>query len=97
MWMLENLDEYKKHLLIGVDDKQRVLVGYEGACSGFTSSLKIFPESECAIVALANGMDTGDAADFATKLFTQALFDMKPEVDIIDLVKKETPLHRKWF
>lgn len=61
------------------------------------SSLQIFPESECAIVALANCMDIGDAADFATKLFTQALFDMKPEVDIIDLAKKEAPLRRKWF
>lgn len=62
----------------------------------FSSSITLFPESRTAIVAFANGMDLGDAAGWASRLITQAVFDT-PRADIVAVAKKEAELWKRWF
>lgn len=73
------------------------VIAHTGYNNGFTSSIAIFPRTQTAIVAFANGMDLGDPADWSVKLITQALFETTPEVDIIALAIKEADLWKGWF
>lgn len=52
-------------------------------------SLYLFPESQSAIVFCANGITDGDAADWISKLFAQALLDLEPKMDVILQAKNE--------
>ncbi|KAI1075019.1 hypothetical protein F5B20DRAFT_561525 [Whalleya microplaca] len=93
----QNPDEYNKRYVLGRESGALPFIGHSGNCSGFASSMYVFPETSSAVVAMANGMDLGDAADVAVKIFTQALFDLKPQVDLLELAQKEAQLHQKWF
>ncbi|KAK7738932.1 hypothetical protein SLS63_002269 [Diaporthe eres] len=73
------------------------VIAHVGYNNGFTSSITIFPRTQTAIVALANGMDLGDPADWAVKILAQALFETTPQVDLVALATKEADLWRRWF
>lgn len=77
-----------------VEDNVIAHIGYN---NGFTSSVTIFPRTQTAIVALANGMDLGDPADWSVKILAQALFETTPQVDIVALATKEAELWKGWF
>ncbi|KAG8168074.1 hypothetical protein KVR01_003763 [Diaporthe batatas] len=77
--------------------KASSVVLYKGFNNGFTSSFTICPGTKTAIVALANGLDLGDSADWASKILAQALFETKPQVDIIPLANKEAALWKESF
>ncbi|RYP70452.1 hypothetical protein DL769_004962 [Monosporascus sp. CRB-8-3] len=89
-------DLYMRNYLIGRGNPPKVFIGHSGTASGFACSAYVFPETSSAIVAMANGIDLGDAADFTVKLFTQALFDFKPRVDILQFARQEAN-HRESF
>lgn len=73
------------------------VIAHVGYNNGFTSSVIIFPRTQTAIVAFANGMDLGDPADWAVKILAQALFETTPQVDLVALATKEADLWRRWF
>lgn len=73
------------------------VIAHIGYNNGFTSSVTIFPRTQTAIVALANGMDLGDPADWSVKILAQALFETTPQVDIVALATKEAELWKRWF
>ncbi|KAL2278647.1 hypothetical protein FJTKL_14360 [Diaporthe vaccinii] len=73
------------------------VIAHVGYNNGFTSSVTIFPRTQTAIVALANGMDLGDPTDWAVKILAQALFETTPQVDLVALATKEADLWRRWF
>lgn len=73
------------------------VIVHTGYNNGFTSSITIFPRTQTAIVAFANGMDLGDAADWSVKILAQALFETTPHIDIIALATKEADLWKRWF
>lgn len=77
-----------------VDENVISHIGYN---NGFTSSVMIFPRTQTAIVAFANGMDLGDPADWSVKILAQALFETTPQVDIVALATKEADLWKRWF
>lgn len=83
--------------VIGASSKPRQFIGHSGNWNGYTAAFYLFPETQSAVVTLANAMDLGDAADFVAKILTQALFDFKPKVDVVDFARKEAALFQKWF
>ncbi len=62
--------------------------------NGSSCSISLFQSEDFAIVACTNGNTDGDAADWATKILTQALFDLKPEVDFVSLAQAEAVARR---
>lgn len=84
-------------LLKSGDCVEENVISHIGYNNGFTSSVMIFPRTQTAIVALANGMDLGDPADWSVKILAQALFKTTPQVDIVALATKEADLWKKWF
>lgn len=62
---------------------------FNGVCIFGTAAVKFFPETRSAVVAFASGLNVGDAAEFASLLLTQWLFDLEPKKDILDMVDQE--------
>ena len=64
---------------------------YKSTGIGFcgTGSVNLFPETRSAVVVFANGLNCVDVADFSASLLIQALFDLRPPVDIIAVAKRE--------
>ncbi|KAF7557275.1 hypothetical protein G7Z17_g774 [Cylindrodendrum hubeiense] len=89
--------EYNMKYILGRDSEKKFFVGHNGNMNGYASALYLFPETNSGVIALANGMNLGDAADFAAKIMLQALFDLQPHVDILELAKREAHLHKKMY
>ena len=82
---------YLKYI-IGRESKPRVVYGHNGVNNGSTASLYTFPETHSAVVVLSNGCDVGDASDTVSQILIQALFDLKPHVDLLPRLEKEIDL-----
>ncbi|KAI1326296.1 beta-lactamase/transpeptidase-like protein [Xylariaceae sp. FL0255] len=91
-----DLDFYEREYVLGRDSPRLDFIGHCGNASGFASSIHVFPATSSAIVAMTNGLNGADAADFAVQLFTQALFDLKPSVQILQLAEEEMK-HYRWY
>ncbi|KAH6988385.1 hypothetical protein EDB80DRAFT_588635, partial [Ilyonectria destructans] len=89
--------EYNAKYILGQGSKRKLFVGHSGNMNGYSSALFLFPETNSGVVALTNGMNLGDAADFAARIMIQALFNLKPYVDIVSLARREAQLHRKMY
>ena len=63
---------------------------------GSAASVHTFPDTQSTVIVLSNGLNLGDAADFAAQLYIQELFDLKPRVDFRSWVKEETRLRVKF-
>ncbi|PLB34925.1 serine hydrolase domain-containing protein [Aspergillus candidus] len=83
--------------MLGQESPQRLAIGHNGGVMGSLSAIWTFPETDSAVVALANGRSIGDAADFTAQILIQALFDLQPKVDIVLWARKERDLTQKWF
>ncbi|KAL3460895.1 beta-lactamase/transpeptidase-like protein [Aspergillus heterothallicus] len=68
------------------------VIGHTGGMRGSVFSVYTFPETGSAIVTATNGRDLGDASDFAAQILIQALFDLKPRVDLLPWARKEAEL-----
>jgi CubicO group peptidase (beta-lactamase class C family) len=82
---------YLKYI-IGRESKPRQVYGHNGVNNGSTASLYTFPETHSAVVVLSNGCDVGDASDTASQILIQALFDLKPHIDLLPRLEKEVDL-----
>jgi CubicO group peptidase (beta-lactamase class C family) len=82
---------YLKYI-IGRESKARQVYGHNGVNNGSTASLYTFPDTHSAVVVLSNGCDVGDASDTASQILIQALFDLKPHVDLLPRLEKEIDL-----
>lgn len=69
--------------IIGRDSEPRTLYGNNGNANGSNATVYILPASHTAIVALSNASDTRDAAEAASRILLQAVFDLKPQVDFL--------------
>ncbi|KAI8931876.1 hypothetical protein NX059_010780 [Plenodomus lindquistii] len=90
-------DETKLKYTIGVGSPKKELVAHNGVFYGSSCALYTFADTQSAIVAFANGQQDADAAEFAVQIITQALFDLKPEVDILSLARQEVFLRKQNF
>ncbi|KAF2494842.1 beta-lactamase/transpeptidase-like protein [Lophium mytilinum] len=75
--------------ILGVDSPKRLDIKHTGLGAGVSVSVHTFPESRSAVVALSNGLNVGDASDFATQILIQELFDLQPRIDFLPLVERE--------
>lgn len=83
--------------IIGRDSGRKLVYGHNGVNNGSTASLYTFPETRSAVVVLSNGCDVGDASDTASQILIQALFDLKPHVDLLPRLEKEVELCLKAY
>ncbi|KAL2865869.1 serine hydrolase domain-containing protein [Aspergillus lucknowensis] len=88
--------EYRLHLqhILGKGSEAAPfqVVGHTGGMRGSIFSVFTFPETQSAIVTMTNGRDFGDASDFTAQLLIQALFDMKPTLDLASWARTEAQL-----
>jgi hypothetical protein len=88
--------EHQCHLeyILGKEEAPSPLtaVGHTGGMRGSVFSVYTFPETQSAVVTATNGRDFGDASDFTAQILIQALFDLKPVVDLLPWAKKEAEL-----
>ncbi|KAL5333812.1 beta-lactamase/transpeptidase-like protein [Aspergillus crustosus] len=91
--------EHRTHLeyILGDSENDRShpipVIAHTGGMRGALFSVFTFPQTQSAIVTMTNGRDFGDASDWTAQVLIQALFDLKPEVDLLPWVKKERGLH----
>ncbi|KAL3454599.1 beta-lactamase/transpeptidase-like protein [Aspergillus insuetus] len=72
-------------------------VGHTGGMRGSVFSVYTFPETQSAVVTATNGRDFGDAGDFTAQILIQALFDLKPVIDLLPWAKKEAELAKGFY
>jgi CubicO group peptidase (beta-lactamase class C family) len=93
--------DYQYHLqhILGKESAPSPLtaVGHTGGMRGSVFSVYTFPETQSAVVTATNGRDFGDASDFMAQILIQALFDLKPVVDLLPWAKKEAELARGFY
>lgn len=66
--------------ILGKDSTKHTLYGHNGNSNGFVATAYVFPDDRTAIVALSNAASAGDAAETASRIMLQALFNLKPRV-----------------
>lgn len=77
----------RKEDIIGKESGPRTLYGHNGCSNGFVATAYLIPDSHTAIVALSNVADAGDASETASQILLQAIFDLKPTIDLIPSLK----------
>ncbi|KAH6964591.1 beta-lactamase/transpeptidase-like protein [Fusarium avenaceum] len=92
----QDQEVFNSKYILGRESPRRFFVGHQGNANGYSSAMYLFPETKSAVVALTNGGNLGDAADFTAKIMIQALFDTKPHVGYLKLAQEEANLHRHW-
>ncbi|RDW83551.1 uncharacterized protein DSM5745_03877 [Aspergillus mulundensis] len=87
---------WKLHLqpdnILGRESGSRLMIGHSGGAIGGIATLWTFPETQSAVCALVNGRALGDASDFAAQVLMQALFDLRPRMDLLVWARKEAEL-----
>ncbi|KAJ5947161.1 hypothetical protein N7466_000176 [Penicillium verhagenii] len=73
---------------LGRDSEPCTAYGHNGNANGSTASAYVFPDSHAAVVAFSNVSYECDAAEAATRILVQALFDLKPHVDCISALRE---------
>lgn len=93
--------EYRAHLeyILGKEFAPAPLtaVGHTGGMRGSIFSVYTFPETQSAVVTATNGRDFGDASDFTAQALIQALFDLRPTVDLLPWVRQEANLAGRFY
>ncbi|KAJ5095858.1 hypothetical protein NUU61_005214 [Penicillium alfredii] len=91
--------DHQLHLryILGKDAEPFQMIGHTGGMIGSIFSVFTFPETQSAVVTMTNGRDFGDASDFTAQLLIQALFDLKPSVDLTSWAKVEAGLAARYF
>ncbi|KAL3478298.1 beta-lactamase/transpeptidase-like protein [Aspergillus californicus] len=88
--------EHRLHCenILGRDRKAApiTMIGHTGGMAGSIFSVFTFPSTKSAVVTMTNGRDFGDASDFTAQILIQALFDLRPAVDLISWTKAEARL-----
>ncbi|KAL9124212.1 MAG: hypothetical protein Q9217_006436 [Psora testacea] len=83
--------------VLGKDTPPLTVIYHGGVMPGSSCALYTFPQTQSAIVAFANGIQDGDAADFTAQVMLQALFDLEPKIDLLPLVSLEAEKRHNVF
>lgn len=74
----------------------KTILQSNGTVYGSNSGLYTFPDTQSAIVVCSNGLTNGDAADWAARIMTHALFNL-PRIDFLELARVEAAARRAKF
>ncbi|KAJ0416587.1 beta-lactamase/transpeptidase-like protein [Aspergillus carlsbadensis] len=83
-----------KDNILGIESEKRVMIGHTGGAIGGIATVWTFPETQSAVCVMVNMRALGDASDFAAQVLIQALFDLRPRVDLVAWASKEAELYR---
>ncbi|KAJ5353740.1 hypothetical protein N7541_006304 [Penicillium brevicompactum] len=75
--------------ILGRESEPRTSYGHYGITNGSVATTYCFPSSHTAIIVLANAAEAGDASDTISKILLQAVFDLKPRVDLLPLLREQ--------
>ena len=93
---VSNPPEVMASYILGEESPPRVVVGHTGDLGSFTSAYWTFPETESAVVVLTNGSSVdGDLSNIVAQVLTQALFDLKPKIDLVGIAGKAMAASKK--
>ncbi|KAJ5688573.1 hypothetical protein N7462_002965 [Penicillium macrosclerotiorum] len=87
----------KPDFILGKGSDPFLTIGHSGGMAGSLATVWTFPKSQSAVIVMANGRSFGDATDFVSQILIQALFELKPEVDLVPWVAIETNLAQSYF
>ncbi|KAM6511332.1 Hypothetical protein NCS54_01396500 [Fusarium falciforme] len=88
MNVVTNPDVNSRDYSIGKGCGDRLVIGHTGELGGFLSAYWTFPEDDCAIVVLTNSFQiNGDPTNVVAQLLAQALFDMRPAVNFVEVAE----------
>jgi CubicO group peptidase (beta-lactamase class C family) len=76
-----------KPYIIGRNTPPHTVYGHNGIANGAVSTVYLIPESHSAVVVFSNAADAGDASEVVAKILLQALFDLKPHIDLIPYIR----------
>ncbi|OAQ70024.1 penicillin-binding protein [Pochonia chlamydosporia 170] len=81
----DNMDVWtlSEQPLLGDEHHPMQMIYHQGSTVGYYSHMALFPATESAVIVLTNSIALSDAADWISRTFTQALFD----IDSNDYVK----------
>ena len=90
---------HQAHLqhILGKDSNPVHTISHTGGSAGSICSVFTFPKTQSAVVTMTNGRIMGDASDFAAQILIQALFDLRPAVDLVECAKLEAGLAAQKF
>ena len=71
------------------------IIAQDGVFCGSTSAFYKMLATQSAITASANGQQDADAAEFAAEILLQAMFDLQPLVNILEVVRREVYLRKE--
>ncbi|KAH6714862.1 beta-lactamase/transpeptidase-like protein [Leptodontidium sp. MPI-SDFR-AT-0119] len=74
----------------------KTILQSNGTVYGSDCGLYAFPDTRSAIVVCSNGLTNGDAADWAARIMTHALFNL-PRIDFLELARVEAAARRAKF
>jgi CubicO group peptidase (beta-lactamase class C family) len=95
--MTSELETTHHHYILGEDSPKKLMIKHTGLGIGTAVSVHTFPETRSAVVALSNGLNVGDAADFAAQVLIQELFNLKPRKDLSPWMELEINKREKEF
>ncbi|KAK7413380.1 hypothetical protein QQX98_007757 [Neonectria punicea] len=73
--------------ILGQDSARRLMLYHGGMVTGYLTTLCIFPETQSAIVVFSNSQALGDASDWTARAIMQELFQLRPALDLVSMVK----------
>lgn len=82
----EDDDAWLGHI-IGRESEPRTLYGHNGIANGSLATAYCFPSSRTAIVVLSNAAEAGDASETVSQILIQALFDLRPAIDLLPALR----------
>lgn len=87
-----NKEKSYLNFIVGRDSPKRLFVKHHGILEANAAVIITFPETQSAVISMTNGLNRGDAADWAAQTMIQALFNLQPKVDFKPLIELESKL-----
>ncbi|KAJ5322904.1 hypothetical protein N7452_011193 [Penicillium brevicompactum] len=85
----ENDNDARLNSILGRDSELRTLYGHCGITNGSLATMYCCPPSQTAIVVLGNAAEAVDAPETISKILLQAVFDLKPRIDLLPLLREQ--------
>jgi CubicO group peptidase (beta-lactamase class C family) len=87
-----NKEKSYLNFIIGRDSPKRLFIKHHGILEASAAVITTFPETQSAVIAMTNGLNRGDAADWAAQIMIQSLFNLQPTINFKPLIDLEAKL-----
>lgn len=80
--------DIKDSPILGTPDRPLLMIYHQGSTIGYYKFIALFPNSNSAVVVLTKSIAISDAADWISRAFIQALFDLRDKTDYVRLAEE---------